>query len=91
MLYSHSVGVFNVGGFNRTKQNLAIAILEQLPNIKVLYTGKSDGRDYSVSFEKIESLGYKAQITPEHGIKNLIDALQKGIFDNPNDRKWVNA
>jgi nucleoside-diphosphate-sugar epimerase len=81
--------IFNIGGHNRSKIELAEYIRKLIPclEIKTVITGK--GRDYRVDFSKIQSYGNFPWLYPEKGIQMLVDAIP--LFDHLLDRKWVNA
>ncbi|MEQ8704211.1 MAG: NAD(P)-dependent oxidoreductase [Phaeodactylibacter sp.] len=76
--------VFNAGGDvnNNTKKMIVDSILEFLPDAKVKYTEKgSDPRNYKVSFKKVkETLGFEPKYTVPMGIKELINALEMGVY-----------
>ena len=78
--------VFNAGGDanNYTKQMIVNAILEQLPNAKVRYQKHgSDPRNYRVNFRKIrEILHFEPAVTVPEGIRELIAAMQSGLFSD---------
>lgn len=81
--------VYNLGlsSANITKIELVRKIKKQVKtlNIKVIKNKKDpDKRDYFVSNAKIEKKGFKAQITIEEGIKELIQ-----VFKN-NSKKIIN-
>ncbi len=81
--------VYNLGlsSANITKIQLARRIKKQLKNTKIIISkNKSDPdkRDYFVSNKKIERKGFKAKISLDEGIKELIP-----IFKN-NKKKIVN-
>jgi len=81
--------VYNLGlsSANITKIQLARRIKKQLKNTKIVISkNKSDPdkRDYFVSNKKIEKKGFKAKISLDEGIKELIP-----IFKN-NKKKIVN-
>jgi hypothetical protein len=49
-------------------------------------------RDISVSFEKIQrQLGFQALYTVDDGIREVLHALQVGIFRDPFDSRHRNA
>jgi nucleoside-diphosphate-sugar epimerase len=83
--------VFNAGGEvnNFTKQGVVDTILALLPYSKVRYQdhGK-DPRNYRVDFEKVKNvLGFEPQYTVEHGVKELITAIDEHVFDQADTRK----
>ncbi len=68
---------FNVGlsAANLTKRQLCEKIREYIPDFSIISApiGEDpDKRDYIVSNEKLESLGWKAVYTLDHGIRELI-------------------
>ena len=78
--------VFNLGlsTANLTKYNLALKIKKQLKylKIKIIKNKKDpDQRDYFVSNRKIEKRGFKAKITIDDGIKELIK-----VFSNSSEK-----
>ena len=81
--------IYNLGlsSANITKIDLAKKIKKQIKTLKVkIIKNKSDPdkRDYFVSNKKIEKKGFKAQISLEQGIKELIQ-----VFNN-NKKKIIN-
>lgn len=81
--------IFNLGlsSANITKIDLAKKIKKQIKNLRVkIIKNKSDPdkRDYFVSNKKIEKKGFKARISLEQGIKELIQ-----VFKN-NKKKIIN-
>jgi nucleoside-diphosphate-sugar epimerase len=77
--------VFNAGGEinNFTKQGIIDTILRYLPDAKVRYQQHgSDPRNYRVSFRKVrEALGFEPEYTVEHGVKELLSAINEHVFD----------
>jgi len=78
--------VYNLGlsSANLTKYKLAQKIKKELKylKIKIVHNKKDpDQRDYFVSNRKIEKRGFKAKITIDEGIKELIK-----VFSNSNDK-----
>ena len=78
---------FNIGlsEANLTKLELAKLIKKQLPKLEINlsdYAVDKDKRDYFVSNEKIESLGWKADYSLEFGIKELIRGYTSMKFNN---------
>ena len=84
--------IFNAGGDenNFTKRMIVTKILEHLPNAKANYQKDGgDPRNYRVNFDKVKtSLGFIPKFSVEHGIGELLKALNNGVFDstdtNPN-------
>ena len=76
--------VFNAGGEqnNFTKQMIVDAILKQLPEAQVRYQEHgADPRNYRVDFSKIqERLLFEPAYAVKDGIRELIAALQQGLF-----------
>ena len=83
--------VFNAGGDvnNFTKKMIVDEVLNHFSSGKVIYNSKgSDPRNYRVSFKKVkEVLGFEPMFTVEEGIKELVEALKVGLYndsvDNP--------
>ncbi len=76
--------VFNAGGDvnNFTKKMIVEEILKHVPEGKVKYGEKgTDPRNYKVSFAKVkETLGFKPEFTVQDGIKELVNALNLGLY-----------
>ena len=73
--------IFNLGlsSANLTKLQLAKRIKKQLPDLKIktVHNKKDpDQRDYFVSNKKIEKLGFKAKVSIDDGIKELISIFK---------------
>ncbi|MCS6907920.1 MAG: NAD(P)-dependent oxidoreductase [Anaerolineales bacterium] len=89
--------IYNLGSDrgNYTKDQVVALILKRLPETRVSYkdmTFGGDMRDLSVSFEKIQrQLGFQAQYTLDDGVREVLQALQIGIFHNPLDSRYRNA
>ena len=83
--------VFNAGGEinNYTKKMIVDAILEHIPDGKVRFgENGSDPRNYRVSFSRIkEVLGFEPQFTLHDGVKELITALEHGVFADAIDNR----
>jgi nucleoside-diphosphate-sugar epimerase len=72
---------FNVGRNSNNYQlgQLADILVRTLPKqIRVEWYGDPDHRSYRVSFDKIESLGYKARYGAEEGALEVFQALESG-------------
>ena len=80
-----SFEVFNAGGNknNYTKNMIIDEILKIIPNGKVKYQEHgSDPRNYKVDFSKVQSvLGFEPSYTIPKGIKELISAMDKYLFE----------
>jgi nucleoside-diphosphate-sugar epimerase len=76
--------VFNAGGDenNFTKKMIVDEILKFIPEGKVVYNSEgSDPRNYRVSFEKVKrTLGFEPKFSVKEGIKELLYAMDNGIF-----------
>ena len=89
--------VYNLGSKegNYTKDQIIALILKRLPETNVQYkdmTFGGDMRDISVSFEKIErELGYKARLTVDDGVREILHALRSGLIREPNNQRYRNA
>tara|TARA_Y100001934_G_C12373793_1_gene787955 strand:+ start:455 stop:1453 length:999 start_codon:yes stop_codon:yes gene_type:complete len=81
-----SFEIFNAGGDinNASKQMIVDAILNKVPTGKVEYQDHgSDPRNYRVSFDKVKkTFGFQPEFTIKDGISELIDAIDRHIFDN---------
>lgn len=76
--------IFNVGSDENNYQlgPLAELVARTVPRpVKIEWYGDPDHRSYRVSFDKIEALGYKAELTAEDGIRDICQALEAGIVD----------
>ncbi len=88
--------VFNVGSeyLNTSKLELVKLIQFYLPQLKVQYLDKSfegDMRSLHMSFKKIRKvLQFKAQVSLETGVEELLWALQNGIISDPLNAKYRN-
>jgi nucleoside-diphosphate-sugar epimerase len=88
--------VFNAGGEvnNFTKKMVINEILRYIPGGKVNYKENgSDPRNYKVSFAKVKSiLSFEPEFTVVDGIKELLEALELGVYDDSirNKEKYGN-
>ena len=85
--------VFNVGmsEINMSKMELALKIKEHIPELLILeneFKKDFDQRNYIVSNEKLERLGWKPTFDLDYGIKQLIDAYQ--IIINYKNKQFTN-
>lgn len=85
--------IFNVVGNNYQKQDIANLVKKYIPGCKIEILGNSaDKRDYNVSYEKIRKvLGFQPTINLNAGIKEMLIALELGIFRNPKDYRYTNV
>lgn len=79
--------VFNVGSvkMNYSKQDIC-ELIKQQTNAYVHYADvgeDADKRNYVVSYEKINSIGYDTTIKVEEGISELVKSLEAIEFMNP--------
>lgn len=83
--------VFNAGGDvnNHTKRQIVDTVLAHLPDRKVSYQAHgSDPRNYRVDFSKVrETLGFTPSYRVDDGVRELIDALEKGFFSDFGERR----
>ena len=76
--------IFNVGSDKNNYQlgPLAELVAQTVPRpVKIEWYGDPDHRSYRVAFDKIEALGYKAELTAEDGVRDTCQALEAGITD----------
>lgn len=80
--------IFNAGGDenNFTKRMLVTKILKHLPNAKARYQEHGgDPRNYRVNFDKVKNtLGFVPKFSVEYGVRELLKALNDGVFDSTN-------
>lgn len=68
--------IFNVGGFNATKNELAHLITNLIPEVELVDLGGKD-IGYSVNFNKISKLGFTINKNLSDGIKEIKEILSK--------------
>lgn len=76
--------VFNVGSASNNYQlkPLAELVARTLPRkVEIEWYGDPDHRSYRVGFDKIESLGYKAQLTAEDGVREIYPKIESGALE----------
>jgi nucleoside-diphosphate-sugar epimerase len=89
--------VFNLGSEsgNLSKDQIVQVILKRLPETNVNYkdlTFGGDMRDFHISYKKIrEQLGFETTKTIDDGVREVLQALQIGIIENPQDQRYRNA
>lgn len=70
--------IFNVGSAENVYQlgKLAGIVAENVQrDVEIVWYGDADVRSYRASFDKIEALGYRAQLTAKDGVREISDAL----------------
>jgi nucleoside-diphosphate-sugar epimerase len=80
--------IYNVGSnkMNFSKKEICELIKKELPNTYFNYADigeDADKRNYIVSYEKINKLGFNTTITIEEGIKELIKTIPLIKLNNP--------
>jgi nucleoside-diphosphate-sugar epimerase len=89
--------VYNLGTEtgNYTKNEIVALVIKRLPETVVTYknlTFGGDIRDISISFEKIRRvLGFKAELSVDDGVRELVHSLRAGLVRNPLDERYTNA
>jgi nucleoside-diphosphate-sugar epimerase len=89
--------VYNLGteDGNFTKDEIVGLVIKRLPETVVTYkdlTFGGDIRDITISFEKIRrELGFKAELTVDDGVREVVHTLRMGIIRNPQNEKYTNA
>ena len=90
--------VYNLGSEsgNFTKDQLVSFVIKRLPETIVQYknlTFGGDRRDMPpISFDKIRrDLGFKATLSVDDGVRELVNALRFGMIRNPLDEHYRNA
>jgi nucleoside-diphosphate-sugar epimerase len=78
-----------------TKDQIVQMVIKRLPDTFVEYkdlTFGGDMRDISVSFEKItHELGFKAKVSVDEGIKEVVNTLRLGLIREPNHIRYRNS
>jgi len=86
--------VFNVGSSenNHTINGIGKIINENVPSAEVVLEEKDvDKRNYKVDFSKINTvLGFKAKFTVADGVKEIMEALNKGHYENYQAAEYSN-
>jgi nucleoside-diphosphate-sugar epimerase len=89
--------IYNLGSENGnyTKDQIVELVLKRLPETVVTYkdmTFGGDMRDITVSYEKISrQLGFQTRLTPEDGVREVLNAIRSGLISNPHDQHYRNA
>jgi nucleoside-diphosphate-sugar epimerase len=80
--------IFNVGSDRNNYQlgPLAELVANTTPrDVSIEWYGDPDNRSYRVSFDKIEALGYRAELSAEDGVLEICEALESGKLDRTPD------
>ena len=80
--------IFNVGSDKKLVyqiKDLADIVSSIVKNVDIEWYGDTDNRSYRVSFNKIESLGYKALKTAEDGVIEIVRKLESGELEKTLD------
>ncbi|MFH1523837.1 MAG: NAD(P)-dependent oxidoreductase [Chloroflexota bacterium] len=89
--------IYNLGSEdgNHTKDEIVGLVIKRLPETVVSYkdlTFGGDMRDITVSFEKVRRvLGFKAELTVDVGVREVVHALRTGLIRDPQNEKYTNA
>lgn len=76
--------IFNVGSATNTYQigPLGETVAKCVPkDVQIEWYGDPDHRSYRVSFDKIEALGFRAELTAADGVAEICAALDAGAID----------
>ena len=86
--------IFNVGFNNENYKIIDVGniIKKHIPETKMIIDQNlADKRDYTVSFQKIETLfDYRPQHTIKEGVQEIKESIKKGYFKNYTDAKYSN-
>ena len=80
--------IYNVGSARNNYQlgDLAKRIAAAVPrDVQVEWYGDADNRSYRVAFDKIEALGYRAELEAEDGVREIYEALDSGALERTPD------
>jgi nucleoside-diphosphate-sugar epimerase len=86
-------GIFNLGSdeLNYQLRDIGELIKNSIPNVKILYTQKTDKRNYKVSFSKIKrTLGFSATKSISDGIDEIKNAITRGKIKSWTDPIYYN-
>lgn len=76
--------IFNIGSADNVYQigDLGKIVADAIPkDVDIEWYGDPDHRSYRVAFDKIESLGWKANKSAIDGVEEIIEALETGAVD----------
>lgn len=87
--------IFNVGGHNRSKRDLAEWLKSGVKDLEVEYVSRPDldPRDYAVDFANgnLARIGWAPSHCPETGMLEVVEALEAGAFLDPEEGRWRNV
>lgn len=83
-LDSTSGEIFNVGSnpLNMTIAQVGEAIKGLVPEADLQIDAPDDHRNYKVEFSKISSLGFKAEVSLEQGVREMVREFRSGRFSD---------
>jgi nucleoside-diphosphate-sugar epimerase len=76
--------IFNIGSSENVYQigPLGELVASLIPrSVEIEWYGDPDHRSYRTSFDKIEALGFKAQLTAREGVSEIIEHLEQGNLE----------
>jgi nucleoside-diphosphate-sugar epimerase len=76
--------IFNIGSNENNYQlaDLGQIVAEAVPrDVEIEWYGDPDHRSYRVSFEKVESIGFRATRTAQDGVADICEALNAELTD----------
>jgi nucleoside-diphosphate-sugar epimerase len=77
---------------NYTKRMIYEILVEMIPDAKVsLIKNIADARDYRVDFTKIKRLGFCISKTVRDGVREVYEAVRKGLIADPYDPLYTSA
>lgn len=88
--------IFNVGrdDSNHTKDEIVRMVCEAVPGVAIEHRDLSFGsdmRDVAVSCRKIaDRCRFRAELTVEHGIREIRDAIMSGLIKEPSSERYRN-
>jgi nucleoside-diphosphate-sugar epimerase len=80
--------IFNVGSARNNYQlgDLAERVAGTVSrDVQIEWYGDADNRSYRVAFDKIEALGYRAELEAEDGVREICAALDSGVVERTPD------
>lgn len=76
--------IFNIGSDSNNYRlaDLGQIVAQAIPrDVEIEWYGDPDHRSYRVSFEKLESIGFRATRTAQDGVADICQALDAGLTD----------